>query len=373
MLVSASEDRTIRFWDVPSGQQILQAEGCGLALRFSPDGRRLAAAPGIKQVGLYELAEEQVFREWPASKRDASPGNLVRSADSRFLLSDGPSHLYVWDTQARTQALAVVVSDSSTTRVFFSARDEEIIYSRRLAGVRRQSFAWTNNPAGGAARITLGKAEQVGPQSKTLFSVGADGRSWLVEGKYVELWPDGQSEKARVVIKKTGRNDAALSVDGRWAAAINYPVKDLVIWSTETGKEEVTLTKSGRAWFSPDGSWLIGGSPTAYRLWEVGAWQPGPIFPTDLPGREAGLLAFARGGRLVAVLGHRDSFHILQFPSGHELVRLEPPFALDVQGVAFSEDGSRLWVLGAGNRMFEWDLSALRTELAKSGLAARRA
>ena len=142
----------------------------------------------------------------------------------------------------------------------------------------------------------------------------------------------------------------------------------MVVWSTETARREVTLTKSGRAWFSPDGRWLIGGSPTAYRLWEVSTWKPGPVFPTDLPGRDAGFLAFAQGGRLVAVLGHDDSFHILQFPEGRELVRLEPPFSLDAQGVAFSEDGSRLWVLGAGNRMFEWDLSALRSELAKSGL-----
>ena len=145
-------------------------------------------------------------------------------------------------------------------------------------------------------------------------------------------------------------------------------MKDLSVWETETGKEHATLTKSGRAWFSPDGRWLIGGSPTAYRLWEVGTWKPGPVFPTDLPGSEAGLLAFARGARLVAMLGRDDSFQILQFPEGRELVRLEPPFALYAQGVAFSEDGARLWVLGTGNRMFEWDLSSLRAELAKSGL-----
>ena len=33
-----------------------------------------------------------------------------------------------------------------------------------------------------------------------------------------------------------------------------------------------------------------------------------------------------------------------------------------------SEDGDRLWILGFGNRVYQWDIGALRKELAAVGL-----
>jgi hypothetical protein len=50
------------------------------------------------------------------------------------------------------------------------------------------------------------------------------------------------------------------------------------------------------------------------------------------------------------------------------LVTLKPPLVLAVNECLLSGDGSRLWLLVGGFRLFEWNLAALRGELSKLGL-----
>ena len=51
-----------------------------------------------------------------------------------------------------------------------------------------------------------------------------------------------------------------------------------------------------------------------------------------------------------------------------ERVRLIPPVRVDFASGAWSPDGGRFYVLGVGHRVFEWNLAALRRELAARGL-----
>ena len=59
---------------------------------------------------------------------------------------------------------------------------------------------------------------------------------------------------------------------------------------------------------------------------------------------------------------------MLSFPDCRELVTLKPPLVVAVKSACLNADGSRLWLLAGGYRVFEWDLATLRQELAKIGL-----
>jgi hypothetical protein len=49
-------------------------------------------------------------------------------------------------------------------------------------------------------------------------------------------------------------------------------------------------------------------------------------------------------------------------------VTLKPQTVVPLRSACLSPDGSRLWLLGPGYRLFEWNLGRLRVELAKLGL-----
>ena len=59
---------------------------------------------------------------------------------------------------------------------------------------------------------------------------------------------------------------------------------------------------------------------------------------------------------------------MLTFPDCKELVTLKPPLVISFRSACLSADGRRLWLLGSGYRLFEWNLAQLRSELAKLGL-----
>ena len=161
-----------------------------------------------------------------------------------------------------------------------------------------------------------------------------------------------------------------LSPSARWILTTVYPGADLTVWSVpgRTNAHTFSGYSVEHAQFSPDGQWVVGRTPGGYRVWKLGTWEPGPIWPADLGDRAVGNIAFAQGGRLIALQDSDDSFRLLTFPEGRELVRLQPPITLGIFGALMNEEGTRLWLLGFGNRIYEWNLTVLRKELARFGL-----
>src|SRR6185295_6947891 len=98
--------------------------------------------------------------------------------------------------------------------------------------------------------------------------------------------------------------------------------------------------------------------------WEAGNWKPVRVWAGVQSGDHIGAAAFSGDGKTLALEQSNDTFLIVELPSLLDRVRLRPPFRLNAQAVLLDEQASRLWVLGTGPRVFEWDLSKLHTELA---------
>jgi len=365
----------LKFWDTRSGQELLRAFiGGQSALQFSKDGSRFATSDGPNEVGFYELTTPIGFREFTSSCRASyRVHNLDVSSSERFLVSAGNDGVRIWDTKAGREALFIDRPlFNRGHHIFFGPADREIIYSRMEEGTFRREFAWQESSNGQPALVTVGP-EVLTPVPRTTFlsSVGPDRRTWLSrdgpEGAFV--LPDGQMEGNRVVSRAASRLIVNLSPNGKWSAAIcDEERRYLEISDAQT---LTTVTNMGslyvvNALFSPDSRWLVGASDKGHHVWEAGTWKETYFYPSGA--RNTGSISLAADGKWAALLQPNDIVLLVSLPDGRERLRLKPPFPLVLSRVQLSADGNRLWSLGLGHRVYEWDLAAIRQELAKLGL-----
>jgi hypothetical protein len=111
---------------------------------------------------------------------------------------------------------------------------------------------------------------------------------------------------------------------------------------------------------------------SGYCTWSTASWERGASWEARLDSGDPGELSFADDSKLLAAREERETFRLLSFPDCRELVTLKPPLVVPVQSVCLAGDGSRLWLLASGYRLFEWNLTRLRAELAKLGLDWQR-
>jgi hypothetical protein len=148
--------------------------------------------------------------------------------------------------------------------------------------------------------------------------------------------------------------------------ASNY----VTLWETLTGQIVTNLScrNPENVWFSPDSHWLVTSVDGGYRTWRTESWIPGAGWEAHLDSGDKGEVMFSADSRLAIARFERETFQLLSFPDCHELVTLKPPMVIPIGSACLSADGSRLWLLASGYRVFEWNLASLRRELVKLGL-----
>jgi WD40 repeat protein len=229
LIASGGGDKMIRVWDVAAGKQVQEWKGPNsftCAVRFSPDGKTLAAAgyesgPG-NAIYLYEVA---TGKELPKLAGHPSGGirRLVFTPDGKQLISGGfDGTVRLWDLATRKELRQIKVEAGT-------------VYSLALS-----------------------------PDGQTVATAGRDGlRLWdLATGK----------DQPRDEMNKHGCVAVAFSPDGKiLASGDSGSVK---LWEAATGKEVQTLNgfkgEISYLLFSADGRTLCTSSYDRFvRLWEV--------------------------------------------------------------------------------------------------------
>lgn len=319
-----------KIWDVASGQELGEFAGqfSVQALAMSPDGKWLvSAAPGvtvedpaagkvIKTLTL-EDADMLVFSpdgRWLAANPGAFPGGMGRS-------------LNVWDTT--TWALVANVTPQRDPR-------------------RNAPVTW----------FAFGNAA---PQSKLGY---AESLQFTADGRTQTVW--------------LSDSPVAVSPDGKFLVELGYPTNSIAVWDTSSGQEIQTLLahKTGVNYFafSKDGRSLltIGQDALAYqtpqrineysvKVWGVATWKETASlsFPVIRPfsallspdGRK---LAIERSRQLVDLFDAADgrSLGVFAVPTAST----EGGWSMGKPNLAFSPDGELLFQ-GAKAGIRVWSLS----------------
>jgi WD40 repeat protein len=388
MIASMGQDWALRLWDARTGQDLVTGVGRHRVMRFSRDGRRLSTTPTDRELAILELAPEDVFREFRTSPSSEAviPSRLVRSGDGHWLATAHPQ-IRLFDIARGEEVNLLNFPLASLKQVFFensgsaeaslATADSDgisgaVLYSIYGKGIYRRSFSLANGPIGVGRSCEWGQEKELANHTNAIiWNAVESGRTWMRHGSSgVEIWPERDAGQARHLAIKAPLERLATSQNGRWAAAPDYANQTVTICDCRTGQTMTNLPAHGidQIWFSPDSRWLVASLENGYCTWETESWKPGVSWAAHLDSGNPGEIAFSDDGRLVAARQEREVFRLLSFPDGHELVTLKPPLVLSIRSACLSADGRRLWLLGSGYRLFEWNLGQLRTELAKLGL-----
>jgi WD40 repeat protein len=307
LALSGGSDGTLRVWDVRSGQQrsALTATG-GRPVRkvaLSPDGRRALSRTAAGRVQLWDLESGRELRAFDTSARRIIA--VAFSPDGRLALTgrkvDHPGAVVnirasLWEVETGREVQSFGGFLSEIESATFSPDGHRLL----TAGYDRVASVWEVET--GRRLLTL-KGHRHGLKG-ALFSPGNRIVVSGAQDNTVMLWDADGGQLLRTL--ETGDTVEALAVspDGRFFLTGGND-RTLKLWDVTIGQElrtfsghENTVTAVE---FSPDGRLVVSaGSDRKTRLWDVATGQEIRAWKED-----AGLhaLAMSGDGRLLATAG----------------------------------------------------------------------
>lgn len=374
LTATIAHDGRLRLHDARNGQPVLAMSGCyGDMVAFGPDGTTLAVSLGLDELGIFEIVPSPVWHDFlaPPGLETVGGGTLATNPAGSHIFAAGNQKLNVWDAGTRLRMTSRQPDLVHSSMLLFDPRSADILYlglTPVVEGTRWARLAppYTADPAA-AEHFAIGRSP---------MAITPDGRHWLVQEKLkISVCPEG---------KPDGAQDAgcsgecmALAPDGKRVAVSTREqrlelraVGPLTVLDTAGPFDSVRGVR-----FSPDGTRLVLSTLDTHLIYHVRAGRMEEV--ARLP-RERVLMAsvsnlphavFSGDGSTLAILDSEDAVRLLTLPDLTTRLLLHPPHPLRATALLLNHDGTRLFLHGAGERLYEWNLAALRGEFSRAGLS----
>lgn len=365
LLASASNDRTIRLWDVsdrsrpkPVGEPIRGHTGFVTSVAFSPDGRTLASASGDHTVRLWDISD-------PAHAKSLG-APLTQGAGTVYIIKFSPD--------GRT--LAAPSDDRTTSLWNVSDRRHPVLWGppleRQTGPVRTVAFSPDGaTMATGSDDTTVQLWDVANPAAAvpigaplTGFTRSAHSVAFSPDGTMLAASSDDTTARLWNIVDRANPTPLGRSITGHtaeiWSVAFSPDSRTLATGSSDGTAKVWSLTDPNRpeqlgpalasstggvltVAFSPDGRTLAAGSQEGVvRLWDLP-----PALVSGHSDRVTGV-AYSQDGR-VLMTGSVDGSVQMWRPTDAGPVRLGgyvQPDRHQIDGLALSPDGRTAVVSG---------------------------
>lgn len=364
VLAAADELGTIRLMDVATSKEIAALKGHGVqvpALAFAPDGS-----------WLYSASVDGLIRRWkliPDQDPDQFEGDPDYYPVAGGVSPDGRSYFTYSDFKrghqrelihrdltnhrelARFQVKGIALVSGNGKYVVFQKSGERTIRLREIFANRE--FILLESPSW--------------PSGRTGFS--PDGRvlAWC-DPDHIRLW---ESEMGKPVgsLPQASASAIAFSADGRYFAAgatrNGAAAPSVTIWKTPTLAEAGKLAGQASALtFSPDGETLAVMQSDRVMLWDVHSQVVRAVINAPYPGHELRFFDFRRygfspDGKLFAIDDNRNMRTGLWKAATGELVGYLAGPRESIYGLSWSPDGKTLVTNTGGPKVKLWNVATL--------------
>ncbi len=239
-LISASADKTIRVWDLSSGQ-VLQTWSNQTSfvntILLSPDETRLYSGNADGALQGWTVASGNLL--WQHTDAHNGPINTVaRTPDGQRLVSGGADGaIHVWEASTGKAVRSLVTQQGAINSLVVTSDGQYIISGGSDNTIKVWNRATGNLEKTLAGHESFVNALAISPDGRFLFSASADAtiRQWQI--KTGELFNTLSGHTSYV-------NDMVFSRDGRTLRTASAD-KTVRIWNVETGAAEQVLTGFG--------------------------------------------------------------------------------------------------------------------------------
>ena len=366
-LISGGNDELIRFWDIPTGQQVLTIAGhAGYVseVMFSPHGELLASYGGDNMVHLWNAHIGEYIRTLKGNQDYISA--ISFSADSKmFAIGERGGKIRIWDTDTGNllNTIAATTNDDWVNTVLFSPT-ENILVSNNLRDdviqfwdvTKAERLQSIQSPQDSTCHVVFS------PDGKTLATTDSDDgpiRFWdVAKGSQLRAI-DGYAEIFRCMTYSPVED----------VLAVLCGFARLHLWDTKTFKLMKNIYIHPHivtcCAFAPDGIRLACGDDrnNCVYILNTETGEKEQVFEGDL--NDMTSVAFSVDGKTLAGGDEHGNVYLWDVTSGKNTKILESK-SQDIRNLVFLPDG-QLLVGSAGGEIRFWDLTTEETVKKISG------
>jgi WD40 repeat protein len=358
-LASASQDKTVKLWDVGTGKELKTLNGHQdrvLSVSYSPDGKTLASASSDTTVKLWDTVTGKELNT--LNGHQSTVTSVSYSPDGKTLASASQDKtVKLWDVGTGKELKTLNGHQDGVNSVSYSpdgktlasaSQDKTVELWDVVTGKELKTLFWHQFPVNSVS---------FSPDGKTLASGSTDGtvNLWdVVTGKELKTLNGHQAHVFGVSFSPDGKTLASGSVDKTvriWEV--------IALWdkSKEPSISQPLRGHEDEVWavaFSPNGKQIASGGPDGnLRIWDG---NTGKTIGKPLQGHTAPVraLAYSPDGKYI-VSGSFDKTLRLWDAQTGKVIRTLPGHTNSVYSVAFSPDGKRI-VSGSKDKTLRiWD------------------
>lgn len=371
-IAGSAEDGLVHLWDIRDGRLLLQLPAANSTLAWSRDGRNLHCGMAESQIGHYTFTTNSVLKEFDDAfiYGQGAASDLIATRDQRLLLTNSGRHLRFWSTVHRRHLTSFSTEKETLERPAFTPDGRLVAYT--LNGERSILVRRSLDLSADGSSLQVGPPVGIPDSEECHILAIQDDGNWLVRRTKtggLQSWPQGDPARAKTLLAE-GTSNTRFSPDGRWAVSVKTEDDGVLIRDTSTPDWQKTLPLTGATsirW-APNGKWVFIRGAEEHLLLEAGTWSQLQRWPTngDVHGRKC--IAISADSRRLCQASGNDSIQLFSLPDVKRLQQLHPPDGLDFHRAIFSNDGTCLWTMGVGGRVFEWNFTALKEELQSLGI-----
>ncbi|CUU07126.1 delta-60 repeat domain-containing protein [Candidatus Kryptobacter tengchongensis] len=355
-VISGSYDKTLKIWDILTGREIRTFAGHTdkvTSVAITPDGKYIVSGSQDKTIKLWDISTGREIRTFKGHTNWVT--SVAVSPDGKYVISGSNSWIIkLWDISTGKEIRTFAGHEGLVTSVAISPDGKYVVSGSSDNAVKLWDIS-----TGREIRTFKGHTDWI-----TSVAISPDGK-YVASGsqdKTIKLWDISTGMEIRTFKGHAFQvTSVAITPDGRYVVSGSWD-KTIKLWDISTGMEVITfkgqpIEKIKAVAISPDGRYVISGEAGwTLRLWDI---NTGKGIRTFKQTSWITSVAITPDGKYVAFGGSGGTIKLWDISTGREIRTFEGHTS-EITSVAITPDGKYV-VSGSWDKTIKlWDISTGR-------------